>query len=257
MAADGTGDPEHRMSAALLGSVAGAAAVVLMLLHPRPLPRGRAPHRSTARRRSVAGSSRRRLFVAVVVAVAVTSGGPLLGCVAAIAMVIARRITDIRRQRNTTAAIAMAYPELVDLLVLTIGAGCSPLHAFTVLADVVPPALRSAVGSVARRTDAGERFADSVGHLRDPPLAGLGRIAQPLADALALADRHGTPLPPILDRLAAEAREHRRRQADIAARQLPIRLAFPLVGCTLPSFVLLTVVPLMAGTFSSLRGLTP
>jgi tight adherence protein C len=170
---------------------------------------------------------------------------------------IARRVATIRRERRATAAVALAYPELVDLLVLTIGAGCSPLQAFTVLAGVVPAVLRPAVDAVTRRTDAGERFADSVGHLRDPPPNGLGPIAQPLADALALADRHGTPLPPILDRLAAEAREHRRRQADIAARQLPIRLAFPLVGCTLPSFVLLTIVPLMAGTFSSLRGLTP
>jgi pilus assembly protein TadC len=85
----------------------------------------------------------------------------------------------------------------------------------------------------------------------------LGQIAQPLADALALADRYGTPLPPVIDRLADEARAQRRRNSEAAARQLPVRLAFPLVGCTLPSFVLLTIVPLMAGALSSLRGLMP
>ena len=106
-----------------------------------------------------------------------------------------------------------------------------------------------------RRADTGQRFAEAVTALLEPPPHGLGPIAQPLVDALALADRYGTPLPPILDRLADEARAQRRRNADAAARRLPIQLSFPLVGCTLPSFVLLTVVPLMAGTFSSLHGL--
>ena len=248
------------MSAALAGSVAVAAAVLLMLLPPPPrvVTRGRAaPGRAATGGRARHAQWRRRLPTAALVGAGVVLGGPLMGVVVATATVIARRVASIRRQRRAVAAVTQAFPEFVDLLVLTIGAGCSPLHAFTVLAGVVPTVLRPAVDALVRRTDAGERFADSVGHLRDPPPMGLGPIAQPLADALALADRHGTPLPPILDRLAAEAREHRRRQADIAARQLPIRLAFPLVGCTLPSFVLLTIVPLMAGTFSSLRGLTP
>ena len=248
------------MSGATLGSVAVVAAVALMLLLPprRGVTRGRAePARRQNGGRSRRALWRRRLLPAILVSTTVLLGGPLMGVAAATATIIAHRLASIRRQRRTGAAVAQAFPELVDLLVLTIGAGFSPLHAFTVLAGVVPTVLRPPVDAVVRRTDAGERFADSVGHLRDSPPTGLGPIAQPLADALALADRHGTPLPPILDRLAAEAREHRRRQADIAARQLPIRLAFPLVGCTLPSFVLLTIVPLMAGTFSSLRGLSP
>lgn len=245
------------MNVSLLGSVAIAAAVVLTLLPPRGVSRSREsqPRPTSTPARST--SWRPRLTVVAVIIGASAFGGLLIGCTAVVATMIARRVGAIRRQRRFAAAVANAYPELVDLLVLTIGAGCSPLQAFTVLADVVPTPLQLAVGEVVRRANGGERFADSIGHLRDPTPHGLGRVAQPLADALALADRHGTPLPPVLDRLAAEAREHRRRQADIAARQLPIRLAFPLVGCTLPSFVLLTIVPLMAGTFSSLRGLTP
>jgi tight adherence protein C len=184
-------------------------------------------------------------------------GGPVLLAIVGLGFPMARRLRTIRQQRRAAADIATAYPELVELLVLTIGSGCSPLHAFSILVDVVPAALRPAVLAVTQRTATGERFADAIVHLRDPVPHGLGALAQPLADALALADRHGTPLPPILDRLAAQARDQRRRRADIAARQLPIRLAFPLVGCTLPSCVLLTIVPLMAGTFSSLRGLTP
>jgi len=49
------------------------------------------------------------------------------------------------------------------------------------------------------------------------------------------------------------ARQQRRRDSDAAARELPVRLAVPLVLCTLPSFVLLAIVPLLLGALSSLH----
>jgi tight adherence protein C len=61
----------------------------------------------------------------------------------------------------------------------------------------------------------------------------------------------------VLDRLADEARRHRRRLADASARELPVRLAVPLVSCTLPAFVLLTIAPVLAGALSSLRSSLP
>ena len=250
------------MSAVIVAPAAAAAAVVITLLRPARLARlpttpavGNTPPAPRAM-----PSLQRPLGLVLVLLGAMllfALAGPVPGCVAATAIHVAHRMRSIRSRRRASAAVNAAYPEFLDLLVLTIGAGFSPREAFTVLADVVPLPLHPGVHGIARAAAAGERFADTLTRLRDPPPHGIGPIAQPLADALALADRHGTPLPPILERLAAEAREHRRRQADIAARQLPIRLAFPLVGCTFPSFVLLTVVPLMAGTFSSLRGLSP
>ena len=53
--------------------------------------------------------------------------------------------------------------------------------------------------------------------------------------------------------MADEARQHRRRGAEAAARELPVRLSFPLVLCTLPAFVLVAIVPLLVGALSSLR----
>jgi hypothetical protein len=38
---------------------------------------------------------------------------------------------------------------------------------------------------------------------------------------------------------------------------LPVRLAFPLVMCTLPSFVLIAIVPALLGAVSTLRGDVP
>ena len=47
-------------------------------------------------------------------------------------------------------------------------------------------------------------------------------------------------------------RQQRRQELDAAARQLPIRMAIPLVACVLPSFVLLGVVPLFVGSLGGL-----
>jgi len=81
----------------------------------------------------------------------------------------------------------------------------------------------------------------------------LGPQVRPLAEALADSDRAGVPLGPALDLVAADARRERRHRAELIARRLPVQLCFPLVVCVLPSFVLLTVAPLLAGTVHALR----
>lgn len=154
-------------------------------------------------------------------------------------------------QRRSRRVIMRQFPDVVDVLVLTIRAGCTPLQAIETLAVTVAFPFDVAFQAVLHQVARGARFADAIGELTHH----LGAHAQALTDALALCDRYGTPLAPMLDRLAEEARADRRRHAEVAARQLPVRLTFPLVGCTLPSFVLLTIVPLMAGTLSSLQGL--
>jgi Flp pilus assembly protein TadB len=191
------------------------------------------------------------------VAVAAVVLGPFAAAATIIMATMWPRVREMREMRRARSGAVLAYPDFVDMLVLSIKSGCSPRQALEALLSVAPDAARPGIATTLQRADIGLRFAEAVTALQDPPPVGLGTIAQPLVDALALADRYGTPLPPILDRLADEARAQRRRNADAAARRLPIQLSFPLVGCTLPSFVLLTVVPLMAGTFSSLRGLTP
>ena len=49
----------------------------------------------------------------------------------------------------------------------------------------------------------------------------------------------------------------RRRLGQAEARRLPVRLSFPLVVCTLPSFVLLAIAPAVLGAISTLRGTRP
>jgi tight adherence protein C len=98
----------------------------------------------------------------------------------------------------------------------------------------------------------GPRRTSSAAEALDLVVESAGTKVRPLADALAAHDRYGTALVPALERLAVEARVRRRRQAEEEARRLPVVLLFPLVLTTLPAFALLTVVPLLAGSFGSL-----
>jgi tight adherence protein C len=172
-----------------------------------------------------------------------------LGLAAVIVPGLLRRWSAIRRTARTTRDIAAGFPDALDLLVLSIRAGYLPAQAIGEITPYLPVVLRPSFAAVDQALQRGDRFADALDQLR----AQLGSIAQPLVDSLSAADRYGLPLAPVLERLSLEARQQRRRDTDAAARELPVRLAVPLVLCTLPSFVLLAIVPLLLGALSSLH----
>jgi tight adherence protein C len=229
---------------------AGLAAAVLVALLGgrcsgalrRPILAERRPQRADpshrARSRSLGGA------VALVLVAVAGPSAVLVGLTAAVLV----RWWRVRRTRlRRTTALRNAYPDAIDLVVLAIRAGLLPATAIATTAAHVAPVLRPAFAEVVDRTARGHRFADALTALTDR----LGPPAGPLVDSLAAAERYGLPIAPVLERLAEEARSERRRAADAAARQLPVRLAAPLVVCILPAFVLLAIVPLLIGAFSS------
>ena len=150
-----------------------------------------------------------------------------------------------RRERHIDAS----FPELLDLLVVSVQAGLLPAQALREARELVAPPLRHALDAVEARLARGERFADALAALVDV----LGSRAIGLVATMVATDRHGLALAPAVERLADEARGQRRRLAEAAARELPVRMSFPLVLCTLPSFALVAIVPLLVGALSSLR----
>jgi pilus assembly protein TadC len=174
----------------------------------------------------------------------------IVGIVAIVAVVVARR-RRARRLRAHAATVA-AVPELLELLVALVRAGCTPAEAMRRVAPRAPIPVAEPLARVIARLDQGQRFADALHEL-----AVVVPAARPAVDLLATADRYGLPLAPVLDRLADEARAQRRRLGEAQARELPVRLAFPLVCCTLPSFAVLTVVPIVVASLGSLPGLGP
>lgn len=146
-----------------------------------------------------------------------------------------------------------AIPDFVEVVIIAVRAGLAPTRAVTVAARHAAPALRPALDDARLRLERGSRLADALAALPER----FGAPAAPFVDALAAADRYGLALEPVLDRLASDARTERRRHAERYARTLPVRLSFPLVACTLPAFVLLSIVPALMGALSTLRGLAP
>lgn len=154
-----------------------------------------------------------------------------------------------RADKRRLAALAADLPDVVDLLVLAVGAGLTVHLAVAAVgrrsSGPLAAELRRVLGDVSR----GRRLADALDDL--PRRA--GEAVRPLASTLASAERYGAPLVSSLERLATEVRRDRRRRAEESARKLPVKLLFPLVTCTLPAFGLLTVAPLIAGAVRSLH----
>lgn len=152
-----------------------------------------------------------------------------------------------RRQRRADRDRLIAeLPDAVDLLNLAIGAGLTiPLAV-----EAVGGRLRGTVAESFRwaldRARLGEPLADALDAV---PLR-FGEELRQLVRPLVASQRYGVELAPALDALSSEVRLQRRRRAELRARKLPVKLLFPLVLCILPSFALLTVVPVVA---SSLR----
>ena len=57
-----------------------------------------------------------------------------------------------------------------------------------------------------------------------------------------------------IDRLAADAQLTWHRTQLRAARRLPVHMLVPLITLVLPSFMLLTITPVMFGAIESIRG---
>jgi tight adherence protein C len=219
-------------------SIGVPALVVLIGARLRPRPRSRPATMSAVRR-----------WPWIVIAGVAAAVAPVLGVIALLAPAIWSRWSRDRGSARSQRQRAADFPDALDLLVLSIRAGYLPAQAIVEIEPFLSSSLRPAFAAVGDAMQDGSRFAEALGELG----ARIGPIARPLVDSLSAADRYGLPLAPVLERLSFEARQQRRRDTDAAARELPVRLAMPLVLCTLPSFVLLAIVPLLLGALSSLR----
>ena len=190
----------------------------------------------------------RRAGLAALVLVAGTAVDVTLGLVAGAGCWLVLRRSEMRRRRRAGGEILAGLPEAVDLFALACSAGLSVRLAL----DAVAPRLAGPVGDALRRAQRQIRLGvDTAEALEALPAAGesLRLLVRPLVDSL----RYGSSLGPALERAAGTARGERRRQAELVARQVPLRLLFPLTVCVLPAFVLLTIVPTVAQSLELLQ----
>jgi len=216
-----------------------------LVLAPPPPP---GTHRTRPRplhRRSARG------FAAATI---VTVGLLLLGPAPVIAVGVGAwsigRARTVALARHTRRAVDASLADGLELLVLLLQTRLAPSAAARELARHAPEPLRPGWRAVVLRVDRGRTTADAIAVLVDHH----GAAVAPVVHGLVAAERYGTPLTPSLERWSDEIRSTRRRAAEAHARTLSVRMSFPLVCCTLPSFVLLALVPTLAGTVSTLRG---
>ena len=193
---------------------------------------------------------RRRLPVALGAVASVLVLGPVMTVAVGLGILAWPRARRVVRQRRERAAIDAALPDAIEMLILVVRAGMTPHQAVTMLTGRAPAPIRPAFVEVDRRRARGATLADALRALPDL----IGPAANVVADTLAMAERYGTPIADALEQLSVDVRERRVRQAEAEARKLPIRMSFPLVVCTLPSFVLIAIVPAVLGALSSLDG---
>lgn len=174
---------------------------------------------------------------------------PLLAPVVVVIGAALPRHRAAAAERRRLRALEAALPDMVDLVVLAVGAGCNVPLALAAAGRRGSGPLADEVRRVSAEVDRGRRLADA---LDDLPVR-AGEPVRAMAAVLAGCERYGTPVLPALHRLADEVRVQRQRRAEAAARRVPVTLLFPLVVCILPAFALLTVAPLVAGALRELR----
>jgi Flp pilus assembly protein TadB len=209
-----------------------------------------APVSTRARRR---GRPRHVLVALAVLGPAVIILSPLPALGLTVGAVLAREHRRRAQSQRSTAARLACLPSAIDHLVVAVAAGLTPRQGLHVVAERGPPLLRPAFTEVWARLEGGEALTDALPRL----LTAIGEPARGLVRAVTVAERDGAPLRSLLGPLAEDARRQRRQEAEATIRRLPVRLSFPLVGCILPAFVLLTVVPLLVAGFSRLGQIGP
>ena len=150
---------------------------------------------------------------------------------------------------STNRRLHAELPELIDQLIVLLRAGYTPVNSCIQIATWLEPPMREVVEEVNLLVQRGVRFSNAVAQLRKT----IGPPAYDVVDALIQLDQDGLSATATLDRLSTQAHAQRRRRAEAAARELPIKLILPMVCCVLPSFILLTVVPMLVGTLGKLR----
>jgi len=151
-----------------------------------------------------------------------------------------------RKARRQRVEILRSLPDAIDLLVASLRAGRSTPESIDLVARHAPAPVRGGFVACIRAHDDGARFSESLDELAKH----LGPGVWPVVDVLRDHLRLGVPLVDTAERLAVEARTSRRRANEMNARELPVRLAMPLVLCTLPSFVSIVIAPVVLSAFS-------
>ena len=166
-------------------------------------------------------------------------------------LIAAACVWYLRRRKNNLesrdAVMQAGIHDAVDMYSVLLLSGLSVPQALQQLHHYTEEPIRKLLAESSQLLETGIRMREVVSELR----SSLGPHSFAFCEALQASERDGLPIALTLERLSAISRQQGRQQRESEARQLPIRMALPLVGCVLPSFVLLAVVPMFISSLNS------
>ncbi len=192
-----------------------------------------------------------RLLALLAVGSLLASHGGTATVLAVLAVVVGvpaakrRRLAEQQQHR-----LASDVPRAADLLAGCLDAGAAPATALATVGDAVG-------GPVGARLQTAAAVLMSGGDLAALPSRGSVDPAERLVGAVRRAAATGAPLATAARTLAADERERARWAATERARVVGVRSVGPLAACFLPAFVLVGVVPVVAGVARGLIGQVP
>lgn len=155
--------------------------------------------------------------------------------------------TESPSARRRRAELERDLPAAVHLLGACLEAGSPVTGALQSVAAALPGAVADELSIVRGRLALG---ADPVVVWRE--LAGVDEV-RPLGRAMVRAHESGASVRDAVRHLAVDLAAQSRARTDVLARTVEVRAAAPLGLCFLPAFILLGVVPMVVGVFSSMR----
>jgi pilus assembly protein TadC len=149
----------------------------------------------------------------------------------------------VRRERDV---VARELPHFVDLFGCALRAGASPHAALAAVVSACPgPTARRLDGALARLRMGVDPALVWGGLADDDVLATLGHT-------LARAESSGSSVADAVERLADELERSSLAAVEDRARAVGVKAALPLGLCLLPAFLLIGIVPTVAGLLSTL-----
>lgn len=194
-----------------------------------------------------------RGWVAVLVAVgaALMVGGAAGAGIGAVVGLVTWRLVgrmESPADRKRRERLTMSLPHVVDLLAACLAVGLSPSAALERVCSAVDPPMGEELAGISSRLRLGvdpvRVWTDLGGH---PQLGPLGRC-------VARATESGASVADAMHRLAEDQRRASRAEVESRARSVGVKAAVPLGLCLLPAFILVGVVPMVAGSLGAFLG---
>jgi Flp pilus assembly protein TadB len=155
---------------------------------------------------------------------------------------------QVSSTRRTERELARSLPEAADLLALCLAAGADVPTALRAVGESMAPAPQQALHQAAALMELGVPPTQAFTHWNG--------VADPMVRAFERSQRTGAALAEECARVAADLRAEEFGRVQQRARSVGVRAVFPLMGCFLPAFVLLGVVPVVAALALSLMSST-